>query len=412
MAEIRLEHVTRTFAPGKGIGFLSTRGARTAYRDFEDKAFVERAASHEVATASSSEPIRALDDLSLTIEDGETMAIVGPSGCGKSTLLRVVAGLETLDEGHVYYDDVLMDDVAPKDRDIAMVFQNYALYPHMKGEGNLGFFFRVRKRPPQEMMERIQITADIMGIGFDVLLSRKPGILSGGQQQRVAIGRCIVRDPSLFLFDEPLSNLDAKLRTGTRIEIKRLLHRFNITAIYVTHDQTEAITLGDRIAVMRSGIIEQVGTYQEIVDAPVNSFVAGFLGLPPMNLLHGWHAIEGAKLQGELGTVAIPNALVGALALGQEVTLGFRSADASLVVEGAELPAGRLVIDAEVLNSEPNFGRGFQTVNVQTKDVIYSVQAPIDMPVNTGWLVRVVVSEEKAYLFDEESEARIAPPED
>ncbi|MFH1085740.1 MAG: ABC transporter ATP-binding protein, partial [Chloroflexota bacterium] len=263
MAEIRLENVTKVFRPGMRFAPAS-RGVRFAFRDYADKSFVERAAGAESATGSTGEPVRALDDLSLTIQEGEAMAIVGPSGCGKSTLLRVVAGLETMDSGNVFYDDKLMNDVAPKDRGIGMVFQSYALYPHMKGEGNLAFFFKVRQRPDEEMLERIRITSEIMGIGFEMLLARKPGTLSGGQQQRVAIGRCIVRDPSLFLFDEPLSNLDAKLRVSTRIEIKRLLQRFKITAIYVTHDQTEAITLGDRIAVMRAGKIEQLGTYYEI----------------------------------------------------------------------------------------------------------------------------------------------------
>jgi ABC-type sugar transport system ATPase subunit len=406
MAEIRLEGVTKIFRPG--MRFAPARGGgRTTYRDFEDRAFVERMAGQNSVSASG--PVHALDNLSLIIHDGETMAIVGPSGCGKSTLLRVVAGLEDPDEGNVYYDDELMNDVKPKDRGIGMVFQNYALYPHMKGEGNLGFFFRVRKRTPEEMMERIRITSEIMGIGFDTLLERKPGTLSGGQQQRVAIGRCIVRDPKLFLFDEPLSNLDAKLRTSTRIEIKRLLHRFHITAIYVTHDQTEAITLGDRIAVMRNGKIEQVGTYYEITENPVNSFVAGFLGLPPMDLLEGWVATEDDMLESALGRIPVPQALRPYVVPGQKITLGFRSGDALLVTEGREVPEG-LVIEAEVLNAEPNFAQNHQLVNVQAGDVIFGVEAPLDLPVNTGWPVSVVVDESKAYLFDGETEARIAPP--
>ncbi|MBC7236800.1 MAG: ABC transporter ATP-binding protein [Chloroflexi bacterium] len=367
-------------------------------------------AGQEESKIGSSGPVRALDNLSLTIRDGETMAIVGPSGCGKSTLLRVVAGLETPDEGKVYFDGQDMADVKPKDRGIGMVFQNYALYPHMKGEGNLAFFFRVRHRPSEEMMERIRITSEIMGIGFDILLDRKPGTLSGGQQQRVAIGRCIVRDPSLFLFDEPLSNLDAKLRASTRIEIKRLLRRFNITAIYVTHDQTEAITLGDRIAVMRAGKIEQVGTYHEIIENPVNSFVAGFLGLPPMNLLEGWQATEEGELVGELGKVPIPKKLRPYVSPGQKITLGFRSSDATLVIEG-QAPSDGLVLAAEVLNAEPNFAQNYQLVNVQAGKAIFGVQAPLNMPVNTGWQVLVVIDEARAYLFDAESEMRIAPPE-
>jgi ABC-type sugar transport system ATPase subunit len=355
--------------------------------------------------------VHALDDLSLTIQDGEAMAIVGPSGCGKSTLLRVVAGLEEPDEGSIYYDDQLMNDVKPKDRGIGMVFQSYALYPHMKGEGNLSFFFRVRHRTDEEMMERIRITSEIMGIGFDLLLSRKPGTLSGGQQQRVAIGRCIVRDPSLFLFDEPLSNLDAKLRSSTRVEIKRLLQRFHITAIYVTHDQTEAITLGDRIGVMRAGKIEQLGTYYEIMENPVNAFVAGFLGLPPMNLLRGWRATEDGHLVGELGGVAVPAELADLVTPGSGIILGFRSEAAAVVPEGEPLPFEGLVIDAEVINSEPDFARHFQIVNVQAGAVIFGVQAPLEARLSSGWPVQVVIPEEKAYLFDEATEMRIAHPE-
>ncbi|MBN1402118.1 MAG: ABC transporter ATP-binding protein [Anaerolineae bacterium] len=411
MAEIRLEGVTKIFRPGSLKWLPSGRGARFAFRDYADKSFVERVAGQEVSTASGSEPVHALDDLSLTIQDGETMAIVGPSGCGKSTLLRVVAGLEEPDEGSIYYDDQLMNDVKPKDRGIGMVFQSYALYPHMKGEGNLAFFFKVRHRPDEEMMERIRITSEIMGIGFDLLLSRKPGTLSGGQQQRVAIGRCIVRDPSLFLFDEPLSNLDAKLRSSTRVEIKRLLQRFHITAIYVTHDQTEAITLGDRIGVMRAGKIEQLGTYHEIMENPVNAFVAGFLGLPPMNLLRGWRATEDGHLVGELGRVPVPADLMDLVTPGSEIVLGFRSEAAALVPEGNPLPFEGLVIEAEVINSEPDFARHFQVVNVQAGSLLFGVQAPLEAPFNTGWPVQVVIPEDRAYLFDEATEMRIAHPE-
>ena len=412
MAEVRLENITKIYRPSRFGWTPSGRGARSVYRDYQDKAFVERVAGQEVAVGQSGEPIHALDNLSLTIEDGETMAAVGPSGCGKSTLLRVVAGLETLDEGFVYYDDAVVNDVKPKDRGIGMVFQSYALYPHMKGEGNLSFFFRVRKRPSEEMMERIRITSQIMGIGFDHLLPRKPGTLSGGQQQRVAIARCIVRDPSLFLFDEPLSNLDAKLRVSTRIEIKRLLHRFSITAIYVTHDQVEAITLGDRIAVMRAGKMEQVGTYHEIVSNPVNAFVAGFLGLPPMNLLRGWRVADGGELVSDMGRVSVPQQLAGQVVPDQKLILGFRSEDATIVPEGEPDPEMGLMIGAEVLNCEPNFARQYQIVNVEAADVIFGVQAPLDMRINTGWRVHVIIPDEAAYLFDEDSEARMLPPAD
>jgi len=279
----------------------------------------------------------------------------------------------------------------------------------MKGEGNLGFFFKVRHRTDEEMMERIRITSEIMGIGFDVLLERKPGTLSGGQQQRVAIGRCIVRDPSLFLFDEPLSNLDAKPRSSTRVEINRLLHRFTITALYVTHDQTEAITLGDRLAVMRAGKIEQVGPYHEIMENPVNSFVAGFLGLPPMNLLPGWHVTADGSLQSTMGVARVPRRLASQVTPDQEVILGFRSDGASIVLEGEPTPAGQLIIAGEVLNAEPHFAQHQQVVNVQAGGRIFGVQAPMDLRVNTGWRVNVAVPEETVYLFDQKTDLRIVP---
>ena len=407
MAKIRLEGVTKIYKAGLFGRSSSSGRSGTFYREFQDKAFAERVTDHESVSVAPGEAVTALDHLSLTIRDGETMAVVGPSGCGKSTLLRVIAGLEPPGEGSVYYDGKDMKDVPPKDRGIGMVFQSYALYPQMKGEGNLGFFFKVRHRTSEEMMERIRITSEIMGIGFNYLLSRKPRTLSGGQQQRVAIGRCIVRDPSLFLFDEPLSNLDAKLRTSTRIEIKRLLHRFAITSIYVTHDQTEAITLGDRIAVMRAGKIEQLGTYQEILADPVNAFVAGFLGLPPMNLLRGWTVTSDGKLRSDMGQLPLPKAAEGRVSPGQSIVLGFRSEGAHLVPEGEPIPEGSLVIMGEALNAEPNFARHFQTVHVQAGEALFGVQASLDMPINTGWKVQVVLSEEGILLFDEETEARI-----
>ena len=406
MAEIRLEGITKIYT-ASGIRWLSSGGVRTSLRDYSDKAFIERVASQEVAAPRGQGPVHALDHLSLKIENGETMAVVGPSGCGKSTLLRVVAGLETLDEGLVYYDDRVMNDVPPKDRGIGMVFQSYALYPNMPGEGNLSFFFRLRRRPPEEIMERIRVTSEIMGIGFDQLLERKPGTLSGGQQQRVAIGRCIVRDPKLFLFDEPLSNLDAKLRVSTRVEIKRLLHRFNITAIYVTHDQTEAITLGDRIAVMREGKIAQLGTYQEITDNPDSAFVAGFLGLQPMNLLRGWQVTDEGEMVSEFGRVRVPAALAGQVRPGQKMILGFRGVAARFVPEGEEASIPGLRIAAEVVNCEPDFARHYQTINMQAANVFFGVAASLDVHINSGWRVTVVIPEEAAYLFDQETDARV-----
>jgi ABC-type sugar transport system ATPase subunit len=281
MSMIRLQGVTKTYPRRTAVDSLVIK--RGIVGSQVDRAFAERSAGRAVQEhhqAGHGGPVLALDHVNLTIPDGQTMAIVGPSGCGKSTLLRVVSGLESDHTGHVFYDGHDMKEVPPKDRYIGMVFQNYALYPHFESKGNLAFFFRMHKAPDEEAEERIRVTSEIMGIGFRDLLRRKPGTLSGGQQQRVAIARAIVRKPRLFLFDEPLSNLDARLRTQTRVEIKRLLRRFQITAIYVTHDQVEAVTLGDQVAVMRAGRIEQVGTPHELRQSPANAFVAGFLGSP------------------------------------------------------------------------------------------------------------------------------------
>ena len=410
MAEIRLEGVTITYHPS-GLRFFPAGGrARRTYGDYADKALVDRMASQETATPAGEGPVNALDDLSLTIHDGETLAIVGPSGCGKSTLLKIVAGLEEPESGRILYDGRDMSGVKPGERGIGMVFQSYALYPHMKGEGNLGFFFKIRRRPSDEMMERIKITAEIMGLGFDELLPRRPGTLSGGQQQRVAIGRCIVRDPSLFLFDEPLSNLDAKLRARTRVEIKRLLRRFRITAIYVTHDQTEAITLGDRIAVMREGKIEQVGTYQELHDTPANAFVAGFVGLPPMNLVEGWEVLAGGRLRSELGALTLPPELAPQLSTGQRLTLGFRgeAGEVSDVAPYEDAPE-QLQFSGQILNAEPDYAHGRQTLHLDTRSGPIAVQAPMDLTANSGWTVHVSIPVSSLFVFDQESEQRLWP---
>ena len=225
--------------------------------------------------------VTAVSDFCLDIEDKEFIVLVGPSGCGKSTTLRMVAGLEEISEGELYIGDRLVNDVAPKDRDIAMVFQNYALYPHMTVYDNMAFGLKLRKKPKDEIDKLVREAAKILGI--EQLLNRKPKALSGGQRQRVALGRAIVRDPKVFLMDEPLSNLDAKLRVQMRTEITKLHQRLQTTFIYVTHDQTEAMTLGDRIVIMRDGEIQQVGTPQEVFDHPANLFVAGFIGMPRMN---------------------------------------------------------------------------------------------------------------------------------
>lgn len=226
----------------------------------------------------------ALRDVSLEILNGETMCIVGPSGCGKSTLLKVVAGLEYPQRGRVLYGDIDMTTIKPQDRGVGMVFQDYALYPTMKGQGNLAYYFQMHEHTQEEMEERVRHTAQLMGVDFQYLLGRFPDTLSGGEKQRVAIARCIVRDPVVFLMDEPIVNLDAKRREATRIEIKKLLRKFQITTLYVTHDQQEAVFMGDRITVMRQGVIEQVGTFDELYYTPANLFVATFIGTPPLNV--------------------------------------------------------------------------------------------------------------------------------
>src|SRR5512142_171878 len=225
----------------------------------------------------------AVKEVNLDIRDKEFVVLVGPSGCGKTTTLRMVAGLESITSGRVLIDDKVVNDLAPMDRDIAMVFQNYALYPHMSVYDNMAFGLKMRKFPKPEIAKRVQEAADILGIRE--LLKRKPRQLSGGQRQRVAVGRAIVRHPQVFLFDEPLSNLDAKLRVQMRVELKRLHDRLETTAIYVTHDQVEAMTLGDRVVVMKDGIIQQVGEPLELYTHPANRFVAGFIGSPSMNFI-------------------------------------------------------------------------------------------------------------------------------
>ena len=247
--------------------------------------------------------VRAVRNIDLEIQDGEFLVLVGPSGCGKSTTLRMVAGLETISDGILKIGDRVVNEIHPKDRDIAMVFQNYALYPHMTVRQNMSFALKMRKTSKPEIEERVHWAAEMLGLNS--LLERKPKALSGGQRQRVALRRAIVRKPAVFLFDEPLSNLDAKLRIETRAEIKRLHRELKTTTLYVTHDQEEAMTLGDRVVVMQDGLIRQIDTPLNIYKHPADSFVASFLGMPPMNFLKGeiilhkdqlWFAAEGVRL--------------------------------------------------------------------------------------------------------------------
>src|SRR5512142_2511536 len=247
--------------------------------------------------------VHAVKDVNLEINDQEFVVLVGPSGCGKTTTLRMVAGLESITSGRILIDDTVVNDLAPMDRDIAMVFQNYALYPHMSVYDNMAFGLKMRKFEKPEIQKRVQEAAEILGI--QEYLKRKPRQLSGGQRQRVALGRAIVRHPRVFLFDEPLSNLDAKLRVQMRVELKKLHLRLGTTAIYVTHDQVEAMTLGDRVVVMRDGRVQQVGDPMELYNQPANRFVAGFIGSPAMNFIPVRIAAQNGSLWAESESLRI-----------------------------------------------------------------------------------------------------------
>ena len=276
----------------------------------------------------------AVDQLDLEIQDGEFLVLVGPSGCGKSTSLRMLAGLEDVNSGRIFIGDKDVTDVQPKNRDIAMVFQNYALYPHMTVRENMGFALKIAGTPKAEIAQRVEEAARILDL--EPYLDRKPKALSGGQRQRVAMGRAIVRKPQVFLMDEPLSNLDAKLRVQTRTQIASLQRELGVTTVYVTHDQTEALTMGDRIAVLNNGLLQQVGTPQEMYEHPANEFVAGFIGSPALNL--GKFKVEGNVAK--LGTAEVPlsQATLDAMVPEDEgkITIGFRPEGLEVVSEDTE----------------------------------------------------------------------------
>jgi multiple sugar transport system ATP-binding protein len=286
----------------------------------------------------------AVSDLNLEIADGEFMVLVGPSGCGKTTALRMVAGLEEITEGTIRFNDRVVNDLSPRERDIAMVFQNYALYPHMTVAENIGFSLTLAKLPKAEINAKVSQAAEILGLTEH--LGRKPGQLSGGQRQRVAMGRAIVREPSVFLMDEPLSNLDAKLRVQMRTEVARIQHRLNVATIYVTHDQTEAMTMGDRVAVLRTGALQQCDAPQALYDSPTNLFVAAFIGSPAMNLYEGTISAEGNEVHlGEQGIELPSGANIDRSALeayrGKEVVFGIRPEDLHDAAAGGAIPSGR-----------------------------------------------------------------------
>jgi multiple sugar transport system ATP-binding protein len=296
----------------------------------------------------------AVSDLNLDIEDAEFIVLVGPSGCGKTTALRMVAGLESISHGTIRIGDRVINGVPPKERDIAMVFQNYALYPHMSVYDNMAFGLKLRKLPKEEIDRRVRDAAGILGL--EDLLDRKPKALSGGQRQRVAMGRAIVREPKAFLMDEPLSNLDAKLRVQMRSEISRIQHELNVTTIYVTHDQVEAMTMGDRVAVIRKGMLQQVDTPQYLYDHPQNLFVAGFIGSPAMNMVGAGLASSNGSATVEFGGIrlAIPDDVFGTRPdlkgyEGKQVILGIRPEDMEDAALISDAPADRRIRSEVIL---------------------------------------------------------------
>jgi multiple sugar transport system ATP-binding protein len=348
-----------------------------------------------------------LRDINLTVPDGAFVALIGPSGCGKSTLLRMVAGLEHIDFGEISIGDRVINDTAPKNRGVAMVFQNYALYPHMTVRENLGFSLRMARLAPPQAKERIAEAARILGL--EDLLDRYPRQLSGGQRQRVAMGRAIVRDPDVFLFDEPLSNLDAQLRLQMRAEIKRLHRTLGATVIFVTHDQVEAMTMADLVVVMRAGRIEQVGTPLELYDHPANAFVATFIGAPPMSLIRGEIGGSGAKctLQNADGArILLGDQFRAAqeLAEGQECLLGFRPEHVN-VARAAEGAAGPAIFGGTVSLVESTGIGTHLIVTTDHGDMMAILRGRADLA--PGDAVTLSLDLGQAHLFDAETGLRL-----
>ena len=353
-------------------------------------------------TKRYSADVIAVNDLNLEVSDGEFLVLVGPSGCGKTTALRCVAGLDEISDGQLRIGDRVVNDVAPKDRDIAMVFQSYALYPHMSVYDNLAFGLKLRKTSKADIRRRVDEAADILGL--EKFLDRKPKALSGGQRQRVALGRAIVREPSVFLMDETLSNLDAKLRVQTRAEIARLHQRLSTTTIYVTHDQVEAMTMGDRIAVMRDGLLQQVGSPQDLYDHPSNVFVAGFIGSPAMNF--ATTTTEGDNLLLGNARLELSGAAARAAAdrpKGSNLLIGFRPEHLEV---GNGQGAGAVRIPAKVEVVEYMGNEELIHATSEGHEVVALV--PSDRKVTVGESVEFAIPVEKLHLFDPESEKSLA----
>ena len=345
-----------------------------------------------------------ISGVNLEIRDREFMVLVGPSGCGKSTLLRMVAGLEEITSGTISIGDRVVNDVPPRDRDIAMVFQSYALYPHMSVRENLEFGLVIRKAPRAEIDRLVAEAAKILGL--EELLERRPKEMSGGQRQRVALGRAIVRKPSVFLFDEPLSNLDAKLRVQMRAEIKKLQHRLQTTAIYVTHDQVEAMTMGNRIAILDKGRIQQVGTPLEVYERPQNLFVANFIGTPPMNFIRATVLEGGSLLQAKSFKLPSPAAAREALSarLGKTIVVGVRPEH---VVETGRPTRGATATIELTADLVETLGDEVVVHGRQGEDQISFKMDPHEPP-EMGGKVAALVQVDRLHLFDAETELRIA----
>jgi multiple sugar transport system ATP-binding protein len=348
--------------------------------------------------------VHAVKDVNLHIRDKEFMVLVGPSGCGKSTTLRMVAGLEEISSGQIVIGERVVNDLPPKDRDIAMVFQNYALYPHMTVYDNMAFGLKMRKFAKVEIEKRVKEAAEILGI--QELLKRKPRQLSGGQRQRVAVGRAIVRHPQVFLFDEPLSNLDAKLRVQMRVELKRLHDRLETTAIYVTHDQVEAMTLGDRVVVMKDGWIQQVGEPLELYGRPANKFVAGFIGSPAMNFADVTIAESNGDVWAENPglRVKIPADRVAQLRpyKGQAITLGLRPEDLH-VSSGADAPGTSFEALVDVV--EPLGSEILLDLRVGTNAMVARVDPTVRVKVHET--MKIALEPDRIHFFDLKTEATI-----
>jgi len=345
----------------------------------------------------------AAEDVNLTIGDGEFVALLGPSGCGKTTTLLMVAGIYKPTRGHIYFDDRIVNDLLPKDRNVGMVFQSYALYPHMTVFENITFPLKLKRMPREEMRQRAQRVADMLGIGQ--LMDRKPAQLSGGQQQRVAVARALVKEPDLLLFDEPLSNLDAKLRLRMRGEIKRLQMDLGITSIYVTHDQVEAMTMADRIAVMNQGVLQAYGSPEQLYDHPETMFVAGFIGAPPMSFLR--MAFEerddGFYLKGKGMDIRLPDEM-GRLAkrndAPREVIMGIRPEDITFSAEGD--------VRAEIYVIEPLGREDLVTFHLDGEEV--RVLAPAPFGGRLGETMGLCLNKEKIHLFNPQTEKSLLVP--